>query len=98
MEILDFPDQGDLPLANFCPVIYNHILECGEYCNSSYSGIIGDSNNDFIVNILDCIVLVNVIMGNLEYNCENLTMGNNNGDLVIDILDVLGTLQIVLNN
>ena len=98
MEIIDFPTQSDIPLFNFCPVIYEHLYNCGQYCNSSYSNLGGDTNNDFIVDILDIITLLSAILSNIDYNCSIIAMGDFNGDQALNIQDIIGNLNLILDN
>tara|TARA_Y100000994_G_scaffold40800_1_gene31714 strand:+ start:18403 stop:20646 length:2244 start_codon:yes stop_codon:yes gene_type:complete len=57
-------------------------------------GILGDMNNDSIINILDVILLVNIILG----SDNNSSMGDMNSDESIDILDVILLVNIILES
>jgi len=62
--------------------------------DQSCSSIIGDLNNDMIINILDVIILVNNILSPLTYEIEG---GDINNDGSINILDVILLVNIILN-
>ena len=57
--------------------------------------ILGDVNLDFVVNILDVIILVNMVLGFEE---PNLAQGDINSDSQINILDVVGLVSLILDN
>ena len=55
--------------------------------------LLGDLNQDSIINILDVILMINVIIEN-----EDSTVGDMNGDYIINVLDVVLLVNIILNN
>ena len=55
----------------------------------------GDVNLDFVVNILDVIILVNMVLG---FEDPNLAQGDINSDSQINILDVVGLVSLILDN
>ena len=57
------------------------------------SYILGDVNNDGLINIQDVIVTVNIVLGSLEYN-QSADMNNDNA---IDVLDIISIVNIILN-
>ena len=59
---------------------------------SFVNNIAGDINNDFMVNIIDIVELINLIL-DTEYN-EN---GDLNNDGTLNILDVISLVNIILN-
>ncbi|RMZ49012.1 hypothetical protein EB821_04570 [Candidatus Marinimicrobia bacterium PRS2] len=58
---------------------------------SSY--ILGDLNDDGIVNILDVVLLVNIVLGNEDFN----PAGDMNTDGLINVLDVVILVNAILN-
>ena len=62
-------------------------LEC-------YENILGDLNNDYIVNVLDIIVIVNYILAPSINQTSNLDINNDND---INVIDVLELINIILN-
>ena len=58
------------------------------------SYLMGDVNNDGILNVLDIIILVNIVLG-LEIESSNSDV---NEDGVVNILDIINTVNIILNN
>ena len=55
--------------------------------------IVGDINNDYIINVLDVVILVNMILYSSGYN----SIADLNSDGSIDILDVVQLVNIILN-
>ena len=53
--------------------------------------LLGDSNNDGTLNILDVVLLVNVILGGSDADCADI-----NGDGTLNILDVVLLVNIIL--
>lgn len=58
----------------------------------------GDLNADSIVNLLDIIIIVNIILGNLEPDFYQSMVGDLNQDGMIDIIDIITMVNIILNN
>ena len=54
--------------------------------------VVGDSNEDGILNILDVVLLVNIVLANGEGD----TCSDINGDGVLNILDVVLLVNLVL--
>ena len=63
------------------------LLNCGELCGF----IIGDLNDDEILDILDIIITINLIMNN-----EYLNYADMNEDSIINILDIIQMINIIL--
>ena len=55
--------------------------------------ILGDVNNDGLINIQDVIVAVNIVLGSIEFN-QSADM---NSDGSIDVLDIINIVNIILN-
>ena len=74
------------------------------YCSGSYESdnsyceeisveyLMGDINNDFIINILDVIEIINLIL-----NDEHIEMADMNHDHSVDVLDIIVLVDIILN-
>ena len=56
--------------------------------------LLGDLNEDGLINILDIIITVNIILGTEDYD-QNADI---NEDGIINILDVVSILNIILGN
>ena len=63
----------------------------GNYCPNNL--MMGDLNNDGIINILDVISTINIILGIAEYN----ELADINLDDNIDILDIISIINIILS-
>ena len=65
----------------------------GWHTFNTSSILLGDVNNDLIINIQDIILCI-VIVLNMQY--ENLA--DLNSDQIVDILDIVQIVNIILNN
>ena len=53
----------------------------------------GDLNNDTILNVLDVVILVNIVLGALDYiECADL-----NNDNMVNVLDVVQLVNLILS-
>jgi len=57
----------------------------------------GDVNGDFIVNILDVVMVVQFILGNAEFNEEQIAASDITQDGGVNILDVIAMMNIITN-
>jgi hypothetical protein len=53
---------------------------------------------DGIVDILDIVRIVNYILGNLEFNDDEIAAADYNTDDIIDILDIVQIVNYILEN
>ena len=58
------------------------------------SVLLGDLNGDGFLNILDVVLLVNIILGNIDV----VDAGDVNEDGQFDVLDVIQLINIILGN
>ena len=59
--------------------------------------LLGDLNQDEMINILDIVQLVNIILGNVPPDAE-IDAGDINGDDIINVLDIILVVNIILNS
>lgn len=59
-------------------------------------GIIGDLNFDEVVNILDVIILVNIIVGLISPDPNQLSISDINSDGIVNILDIVSIINIII--
>jgi hypothetical protein len=60
--------------------------------------ILGDINQDGIVNIQDIIMLVNFVLSIDNPSDQQFDAGDINGDEILNILDIIATVNIILDN
>ena len=60
---------------------------------SQYAIVLGDINNDGLINVLDAILGVNIILDNEFYSSADL-----NSDNIVNVLDIIQLVNIILNN
>ena len=58
--------------------------------------ILGDVNNDGMVNIIDVTYLLNFILGEFEFTEEQLEVADYNEDGFIDVIDIHHMIQDIL--
>ena len=61
------------------------------------NGVLGDINQDSIVNILDVVLLINFILSSENLSDNQLSSSDMNTDGIINILDVVLIINIILN-
>ena len=57
----------------------------------------GDVNGDFVVNILDVVAIVQYVLGNIEFNDDQIEAADITQDGGINILDVVAMINLILN-
>ena len=58
----------------------------------------GDINFDYNLNILDVVILINYIVGNINLSDSQIELSDFNDDDSIDILDITAIIYNVVNN
>jgi len=61
------------------------------------NGIIGDINQDYVINVLDIINLINFILGTEIPDNNQITLSDLNSDEIVNILDVVMLVNLILN-
>ena len=56
-------------------------------------GLMGDLNNDGIINVQDIIIIINIILGIEEYN----DFADLSGDGIVNVLDVIQLMNLILS-
>jgi len=57
----------------------------------------GDLNGDELINVVDVIIMVNIILGELIPTTDQFTAGELNGDGVINVVDVIVLVNMILS-
>ena len=78
--------------ASFYPSYEQCISNCFQH-----TGVVGDLNEDFEIDILDIVIIINVIIGNIDPNNHEIWASDINGDFSTDVLDVVTIVNIVIN-
>jgi len=60
--------------------------------------VLGDNNNDNIIDVIDIIVITNYILDNLMLAPYQLYSSNINNDDVINIVDIVDIVNIILED
>lgn len=91
--------QFDLSGNMLCPPYPECIGEQGEfwYQDISLCTNIGDLNQDFMINIQDVILLLDLILNNNDLNYQVIFASDINADNHLDILDIIDLIIIILN-
>ena len=56
----------------------------------------GDVNNDGFTNVMDVVIMVNYVIGNIDFTSEQIESGDVNGDGFVDILDVVAIINYIV--
>ncbi len=64
--------------------------------NNCNQYLMGDLNNDEIINVIDIIRMVNIILGNAIPTNYELQVGDTNSDEIINIIDIIQVVNIIL--
>jgi hypothetical protein len=81
---------GQIVVNSVSAGVKNYILDIIE-ANYQEDSLLGDLNNDEILNILDVIQLINLILDG-----EDNSVADMNGDDIVNILDVIQLINIIL--
>ena len=73
-----------------------YILSISIFLNVAYSECQGDVNDDYNIDVLDVISIINHILGNEEFSEDLILIADMNDDGNIDILDIISVVNIVL--
>jgi len=80
--------QEDVQLGPYC---FGSCIACE---NNNPCSLLGDINDDSLINILDVVLIVNIILGAEDNNvCSDY-----NQDQITDILDVVSLVSIIMGN
>ena len=66
--------------------------------NTQSSFLLGDLNQDGIIDVLDAVRMVSIIMGDYIPNSLDELLGDLNEDSVINVQDVVLIVNIILSN
>ena len=98
---IESPDQNFGYQYQFRNISYDSQLVENEMAilfttNLSPFIILGDTNFDGIVDILDIVRIINQIMGNSEFNDDEFTAADFNADGIVDVLDIVQIVNYIL--
>ena len=68
----------------------------GSYMTSNI--LMGDLNQDATLNVQDLVIMINIIVGNIIPDNNQLTAGDFNNDDTIDVLDVISLVNQILSD
>ena len=63
----------------------------------STNGILGDINQDSIINVLDIIGLINFVLGSDTPTSDEMILSDLNQDGIINVLDIVSLVNLILN-
>ena len=94
MQVIDIKEQSDS--NNYWNLFRLNYLRNGYY-QSNVSCSLGDINNDFIINILDIVSIVNAIISGSSLTESEICASDLNLDGTIDILDIVTLVNIIMS-
>ena len=94
--------RSDINITSFGLDQHNELLICAngsiyKLTSDEETGIVGDLNQDGLVNVQDIILSINIILGDSPSDYE-LWSGDLNQDGVIDILDIVLLINLILSH
>jgi len=63
----------------------------------STNGLLGDINQDSIINVLDIISLINFVLGSDIPTSDEMMLSDLNQDDIINVLDIVSLVNLILN-
>ena len=66
--------------------------------NGNNNILIGDLNSDNLIDVLDLVMIINIIIGNINPTEVQTIAGDLNADDTIDVLDVVQLVNTILDN
>ena len=63
----------------------------------STNGLLGDINQDLIINVLDIISLINFVLGSDIPTSDEMMLSDLNQDDIINVLDIVSLVNLILN-
>ncbi|MBI71898.1 MAG: hypothetical protein CMG61_00310 [Candidatus Marinimicrobia bacterium] len=73
-------------------------MRSGVYIYSGSNIVLGDLNEDSLIDVLDLVIVINIIIGNEIPNTNQLISGDINTDNTIDVLDIVQLVNSILSN
>tara|TARA_Y100001970_G_scaffold141221_1_gene173863 strand:- start:342 stop:839 length:498 start_codon:yes stop_codon:yes gene_type:complete len=61
------------------------------------NGLLGDINQDSIINVLDIISLINFVLGSNTPTSNEMILADLNEDSIINVLDIVSLVNLILN-
>ena len=92
-----FGDYGTPGLTNcFSPNFFNDCYEC---VNSSQpcDFVMGDTNMDETVNVVDIVIIIGFILGDNELNNDQIFVSDINQDSILNIVDIVQIITLILS-
>ena len=77
------------------PLYYSFLITVEQDCTSSCTS--SDVNNDDIINIMDIIMTVNIITGQLIPTDQEICSADTNTDGVINVIDIIEIVNIIIS-
>ena len=105
-----WPDLDQDLIIDSQDIAPNNQFLCGDQnsdnCDDCSSGIFnlenncdlpGDINQDSAVDVLDIVLIVNYVIGDISLNQNQLILADFNGDSSINVLDIVQIMNVILN-
>ena len=69
-----------------------------EVVRIDYNVLLGDVNFDTVLDILDLVSIISFIVGDQDFNDNQIYFSDLNQDQIINILDVVALVSLILDN
>ena len=64
----------------------------------AFNGVYGDLNGDGIVSVEDIVLVIDFVLGRIEFNQIQRIAADLDGDNDVDIMDIIRMVNIILGN
>jgi len=88
----------DGPNENYYEIISDTYNFLYPFVNTSSDNILGDVNDDGQLNVLDIVIIVDYVTGNLVFDDSQISSSDMNTDSFVNVLDVVIIIAIILEN
>ena len=78
--------------------LFNSLQVHSDHFGSIESFVLGDLNQDAVINILDIVIMVNIALGTHSPSDQEFSAADINSDDIINILDIVLIVNLILEN
>ena len=82
--------------ASIDPLYYSFLITVEQDCEESC--IASDVNNDGVINILDIIMVVNIIIGEIIPSDQETCSADSNSDGIINVIDIIAIVNTIISD
>ena len=77
------------------PLYYSFLITVEQDCSISCNLL--DVNDDGVINVMDIILTINIIIGQVQPSDQESCAADSNGDLIINVLDIIEIVNTIIS-